>query len=88
MLHGAATGILLSTPVSAAPALASGQHDHDHQHDNSHYHDHDERRQGEVHVHGLGTLNLVLEGETLVVELDGPAANFVGFERAPRTAVG
>lgn len=89
MLHGAATGILLSTLVAAAPALASGQHDHGHQHDNSHDHDHDhdERRQGEVHVHGLGTLNLVLEGETLVVELDGPAANFIGFERAPRTAV-
>lgn len=81
MLHGTATGILLSALLASAPALASGQHDHKHDHD------HEERRQGEVHVHGLGTLNLVLEGETLVVELQGPAANFVGFERAPRTAV-
>ena len=86
MLHGAATGLLLVSLLATATAHASGQHDHDHHHD---HHDHadGERRQGEVHVHGLGTLNLVLEGGTLVVELQGPAANFVGFERAPRTAV-
>jgi ABC-type Zn2+ transport system substrate-binding protein/surface adhesin len=84
MLHGAATGLLLATLLASAAAQASGKHDHDHDH---HDHADGERRQGEVHVHGLGTLNLVLEGETLVVELQGPAANFVGFERAPRTAV-
>lgn len=86
MLHGAATGLLLITLLATAAAQASGQHDHDHDHDHDE-HAADERRQGEVHVHGLGTLNLVLEGEILVVELQGPAANFVGFERAPRTAV-
>jgi hypothetical protein len=35
------------------------------------------------HEHGAATLALVLEGETLVVELLTPAANLLGFERLP-----
>lgn len=38
------------------------------------------------HVHGAGTLQLVLEGSNLNVELLLPAMDVVGFEHAPRTA--
>lgn len=40
----------------------------------------------EPHVHGAGTLQLVLEGNQLHVELNLPAMDVVGFEHAPKTA--
>ncbi len=40
----------------------------------------------EPHVHGAGTLQLVLEGGSLNVELRLPAMDVVGFEHAPREA--
>ena len=43
-----------------------------------------EFREHEVHEHGHGTLDIVLEGEELVVELRVPALNVVGFEHPPR----
>ncbi len=39
-----------------------------------------------AHVHGRVSVNLALEGGTLSAELDSPALNVVGFERAPRDA--
>ena len=44
------------------------------------------RRQAGRHEHGTSTLNIALDGNTLAIELSGPAANFIGFEHAPRTA--
>jgi hypothetical protein len=38
------------------------------------------------HVHGVGRLEIAVEGSTLNVHLDSPLANFVGFEHAPKTA--
>ena len=43
-----------------------------------------EHREQEAHEHGRGTLDIVAEGEELVVEFRIPAANVVGFEHAPR----
>ncbi len=43
-------------------------------------------RQAAKHVHGEVTLNLALENDLLSVELEVPAINVVGFERAPRDA--
>ncbi len=40
----------------------------------------------EPHVHGLGTLQLVMEGNRLTIELCLPAMDVVGFEHAPREA--
>jgi hypothetical protein len=37
-------------------------------------------------VHGQVTLNLALENDLLSVEMEAPAINVVGFERAPRDA--
>ena len=44
----------------------------------------DEHREHGAHEHGHGNLDIVVEGEELVVELRIPAANVVGFEYAPR----
>ena len=38
------------------------------------------------HVHGLATLHVAVEGKTLHIELESPAANIVGFEHLPSTA--
>lgn len=35
------------------------------------------------HVHGHGTLDMALEGNRLLIELEAPAADIVGFEHAP-----
>lgn len=38
----------------------------------------------DAHVHGEATLNLVIDGNELLLELDSPAANLLGFEHAPQ----
>ena len=38
-----------------------------------------------AHVHGQVKLDVVIEGPTIVIEMQSPLDNFVGFERAPRT---
>ena len=43
-----------------------------------------EHREHDAHEHGHGTLDIVIEGEELVIELRIPAVNVVGFEHAPR----
>tara|TARA_R110000787_G_scaffold62328_5_gene141020 strand:- start:122 stop:754 length:633 start_codon:yes stop_codon:yes gene_type:complete len=39
-----------------------------------------------AHVHGVGRLNLAIDGNMLVVELEAPGADIVGFEHPPATA--
>ncbi len=43
-----------------------------------------ERDQG-AHVHGVGKLNIAIEGQVVEMELMMPGADVVGFERAPAT---
>ncbi|SEA89245.1 DUF2796 domain-containing protein [Variovorax sp. YR216] len=38
-----------------------------------------------AHVHGQIKLDVVVEGPTVVIEMESPLDNFTGFERAPRT---
>jgi len=38
------------------------------------------------HVHGVGALNLAVDGTGVFIELHSPAADVFGFEHAPRTA--
>lgn len=65
--------VFLAPMVLVAPWVsAAEEHDHDHEH-----------RQHGAHVHGIGALNLALEGKEVHIELDSPAANIVGFEHAP-----
>ncbi|MBL8201648.1 MAG: DUF2796 domain-containing protein [Chromatiales bacterium] len=42
-----------------------------------------ETRSAGRHEHGSTALGIAVEGQSLVIELDGPAANFLGFERKP-----
>lgn len=41
---------------------------------------------GEAHVHGHATLDVAVDGAEVTIELDTPADNLLGFERAPRSA--
>ena len=43
-------------------------------------------RQLGAHQHGHGTLNMVLEGNTLSVELEAPGADIAGFEHEAKSA--
>jgi hypothetical protein len=36
-----------------------------------------------THEHGSATLGVAVDGQTVTLELDGPAGNFVGFEHRP-----
>ena len=40
------------------------------------------KRQLEAHEHGHGKLNIAIEGQSLVMELEVPGADIVGFEHA------
>lgn len=64
---------------SLLAALSTPAHSHKH-------HDHDEKVEHiGVHVHGEGQLNIVLDGRKLIIELDTPAMNVLGFEHEPST---
>lgn len=39
-----------------------------------------------AHVHGHATLDVAVDGAEVTIELDTPADNLLGFERAPRSA--
>lgn len=41
---------------------------------------------GHAHEHGVASLNVARSGATLLIELDSPLDNFIGFEHAPSTA--
>jgi hypothetical protein len=45
----------------------------------------EEFQQRGVHEHGKVTINAAVDGKDLVIELDSPAVNVVGFEHEPRT---
>lgn len=66
--------LLLALPFALLPlALAHAHDEHDHDHDHQH---------GSLgaHEHGVASLNVALDGNTLELELDSPAMNLVGFE--------
>jgi hypothetical protein len=69
---GALTTFAALTIVGMAGTAAAGEgHDHGH-------------REHGAHVHGVASLNVAVDGDKLLIELDSPAANLVGFEHAPR----
>jgi hypothetical protein len=59
---------LILSSLLSLPALAADSHD---QHGNH-----------PAHVHGVGKLDVALEGNTLTLHLDSPLINLVGFEHA------
>jgi hypothetical protein len=46
---------------------------------------HEHHREHEAHVHGHVSMNMVLDGRQLLIEIESPAANIVGFEHQPST---
>jgi hypothetical protein len=40
----------------------------------------------DAHVHGEAKMNIVLEGQKLLIEFESPSYNLVGFEHQPKTA--
>ncbi|KAF1046456.1 MAG: hypothetical protein GAK35_00982 [Herbaspirillum frisingense] len=63
--------ILSSLACLPASVLAADGHDHHGNHP--------------AHVHGVGKLDVALEGNTLTLHLDTPLINVVGFEHAATT---
>ncbi len=55
--------------------------DSDHDHD----HGHDKKRSHDAHVHGSGTLSLVALDDQLMIEMEIPGFDIVGFEHQPST---
>lgn len=70
--------LLLALPFALLPlALANAQ---------SHEHDHAEHGSLDKHEHGVASLNVALDGNTLEIQLESPAMNIVGFEHAASSA--
>ena len=46
----------------------------------------DETRQLDAHVHGVGNLNIAIDGNLVAMELHAPGADIVGFEYAARSS--
>ena len=67
--------IMLGTSPLAVAGKDGHHHDHDHQH-----------RHHDSHQHGVAELNIAIDGSNLMIELQSPAANIVGFEHSPRNA--
>jgi hypothetical protein len=62
--------LLLALPFAMLPlAVAHAADEHDHEHGSL-----------GAHEHGVGRLNVALDGKTLALELQSPAMNLVGFE--------
>ena len=49
-------------------------------------HEHSESHSHGAHEHGHGLLNFVVDGNQLMIELQAPAADLIGFEHAATTA--
>lgn len=77
--------------VLTLSAFADG-HDHDH-HDHKHAehkhekhdHDHEGHEHHGKHEHGVADMDIALDGNTLLVQLKSPMANFLSFEHEPST---
>ena len=67
--------LLLALPFALLPlAIAHAADEHDHEHGSL-----------GAHEHGVGSLNVALDDQTLELDLDGPSANLVGFEHVATT---
>ncbi|UTW06502.1 DUF2796 domain-containing protein [Pseudomonas benzenivorans] len=63
--------LLLALPFALLPLAIAQANEHDHAHESL-----------SAHEHGAASLNVVLEGLRLELQLESPAMNLVGFEHA------
>jgi hypothetical protein len=75
--------ILLLGGLLSTLAFAIQANDHKHDHDHDHSHSEESAASLSAHEHGVASLNLVLDGQHVIIELQSPAANIVGFEHLP-----
>ena len=72
---------LLALPFALLPLHAAQAANHEH----SHAHAHEEHASLDAHEHGVASLNVALDGQTLEIQLQSPAMNLVGFEHEARS---
>jgi hypothetical protein len=75
--------ILLLGGLLSTLAFTIQASDHNHDHDHNHVHSEESAASVAAHEHGVASLNLVLDGQNVILELQSPAANIVGFEHLP-----
>ena len=75
VLRLAVAGALLTAAATAGAHHAPG-HDDDHHHHHGH-------KQGHVHQHGLGSLSVAQQDNTLTVVFESPLDSLIGFETEP-----
>jgi hypothetical protein len=74
--------ILLALPFALLPLTIAQAASHEHAHD----HAHEEHGSLGAHEHGVASLNVALDGQTLEIQLESPAMNLVGFEHEAKSA--
>jgi hypothetical protein len=72
---------LLALPFALLPLSIAHADSHEHAHD----HAHEEHGSLGAHEHGVASLNVALDGQTLEIQLESPAMNLVGFEHAAKS---
>lgn len=72
---------LLALPFALLPLHAAQAANHEH----SHAHAHEEHASLDAHEHGVASLNVALDGQTLEIQLQSPAMNLVGFEHEAKS---
>lgn len=68
-LHAYSVPVCLSACLGLCQSLFAGE---------------DEHRHHDSHVHGVAEMNLAVDASSILIELNSPAANIVGFEHKPR----
>lgn len=77
--------LLLALPFTLLPLSGQAdQHDHGHRHAAPHAPAESAASLGR-HAHGIGELDVALDGSLLELDWRSPAANLLGFEHAPRS---
>ncbi|MBD9426939.1 DUF2796 domain-containing protein [Pseudomonas sp. PDM15] len=74
---------LLALPFALLPLSIAQADSHEHVHD--HDHAHEEHGSLGAHEHGVASLNVALDGQTLEIQLESPAMNLVGFEHEAKS---
>ena len=72
---------LLALPFALLPLHAAQAANHEH----NHAHTHEEHASLDAHEHGVASLNVALDGQTLEIQLQSPAMNLVGFEHEAKS---
>ena len=70
---------LLALPLALLPLTIAQAASHEHAHD------HEEHGSLGAHEHGVASLNVALDDQTLEIQLESPAMNLVGFEHEAKS---